>query len=64
MDAEIGFPHQYARWFLDPDAVALGQVLAENSVKGTVHENALDSSQQFVAVTSFQKTMAAVPSTT
>ena len=48
VDAEIGFPHQYARRFLDPDAVALGQVLAENIVKGTVHENDLDGSQQFV----------------
>ena len=35
VDAEIGFPHRYARWFLDPDAVALGQVLAENAVKGS-----------------------------
>ena len=48
VDAEIDFPHQYARRFLDPDAVALGQVLAENIVKGTVYETDLDSSQQFV----------------
>ena len=48
VDAETGFPHRYARWFLDPDAVALGQLLAENAVKGPVHENDLDGSQQFV----------------
>ena len=48
VDTESGFPHQYARWFLDPEAVALGQVLAENVVKGTVHENDLDGVQQFV----------------
>ena len=48
VDAEIGFPHQYVCRFPDPDAVALGQVLAENTVKGTVHENDLDDSQQFV----------------
>ena len=48
VDAEIGFPHQYVCRFPDPDAVALGQVLAENTAKGTVHENDLDGSQQFV----------------
>ena len=48
VDAEIGFPHQYACRFLDPDAVALGQVLTENTLKGTVHENDLDGFQQFV----------------
>ena len=48
VDAETSFPHRYAHWFLDPDAVALGQLLAENTVKGTVHENDLDGSQQFV----------------
>ena len=47
MDAEIGFPHQYVHRFLNPDTVALGQVLAENAVKGTIHENDLDGSQQF-----------------
>ena len=48
VDAEIGFLYQYVPRFPDPDAVALGQVLAENAVKGTVHENDLDDSQQFV----------------
>ena len=48
VDTEIGFSHQYARRFLDPDAVALGQVLTENTLKGTVHENDLDGFQQFV----------------
>ena len=65
VDAEIGFPHQYMRRFLDPDTVALGQVLAENAVKGTVHENdpGTAPSSSCVAVTSSQKAMAAAPST-
>ena len=48
MSAEIGFPHQYVRQFLNPDAVALDQVLTENDAKKTVHENELNGSQQFV----------------
>ncbi len=64
VDAEIGFPHQYVHRFLDPDAVAPGQVPAETAVKGTVHENDLDGPQQFVRGGHLvPKAMAAAPST-
>lgn len=49
--AEIGFPHPHPHRFLDPDAVALDLVLAENAVNGTVHKNDLDGPRQYVRVT-------------
>ena len=48
MNAEIRFLHQHVGRFLNPDAVALRQVLAKNAVKLTVDEHHLHLAQQVV----------------